>query len=60
MREEYAVSGPDVVLSAALTEAVGVRLAAGEQTLLLLNRRGFATSVFCRQCGHILECPTAA
>ena len=60
LREEYAVAGPDVVLSAALTEAVGVRLSAGEQTLLLLNRRGYATSVLCRQCGHILECPNCS
>ena len=30
------------------TEAVGARLDAGEQTLLLLNRRGYATSVLCR------------
>ena len=60
LREEYAVSGPDVVLSAALTEAVGARLSAGDQTLLLLNRRGYATSVLCRQCGHILECPNCS
>ena len=53
-------SGPDVVLSAALTDAVGARLSAGEQTLLLLNRRGYATSVLCRQCGHILECPNCS
>jgi primosomal protein N' (replication factor Y) (superfamily II helicase) len=60
LREEYAVSGPDVVLSAALTEAVGARLSAGDQTLLLLNRRGYATSVLCRQCGHVLECPNCS
>lgn len=60
LREEYAASGPDVVLSAALTEAVGARLSAGEQTLLLLNRRGYATSVLCRQCGHVLECPNCS
>ena len=41
-------------------KAVGARLAAGEQTLLLLNRRGYATSVLCRQCGHILECPNCS
>jgi primosomal protein N' (replication factor Y) (superfamily II helicase) len=60
LREEYAASGPDVVLSAALTEAIGARLTAGDQTLLLLNRRGYATSVLCRQCGHILECPNCS
>jgi len=60
MREEYAASGPDVVLSAALTTAIASRLERGEQSLLLLNRRGFATSVLCRQCGHILECPNCS
>ena len=27
---------------------------------MLLNRRGFATSVFCRQCGATLECPNCS
>jgi primosomal protein N' (replication factor Y) (superfamily II helicase) len=60
MREEYATEGPDVILSARLADAIGRRLAAGEQSLLLLNRRGFATTVFCRQCGHILDCPNCS
>src|SRR5206468_5738487 len=41
MREEYASEGPDVILSRALREAVAARLAKGEQSLVLLNRRGF-------------------
>ncbi len=60
MREEYATSGPDVILSAPLVDAVGQRLATREQALLLLNRRGFATAVFCRQCGHVLDCPNCS
>ena len=32
-------------------------LAAGEQTLLFLNRRGYAPITLCRACGHGLECP---
>ena len=60
LREEYATAGPDVVLSAVLVDAVGKRLEAGEQALLLLNRRGYATSVLCRQCGHILDCPNCS
>jgi len=31
-----------------------------EQVLLLLNRRGYSTSVFCRQCGSTLECPSCS
>jgi primosomal protein N' (replication factor Y) len=60
MREEYAVAGPDVVLSRALTEAIGVRLARGQQALVLLNRRGYATAVFCRQCAGTLDCPNCS
>ena len=60
MREEYATVGPDVVLSRALTQAIAARLERKEQSLILLNRRGFATSVFCRQCGGTLECPNCS
>ena len=60
MREEFAVRGPDVVLSRPLAEALDARLIRREQVLLLLNRRGFAAAVFCRQCGRSLECPNCS
>ena len=60
MREEIAAAGAEVVLSRALREAIKVRLAEGQQSLILLNRRGFATSVLCRQCGASLECPNCS
>ena len=60
MREEYAANGPDVILSAPLVKALGERLQRGEQSIVLLNRRGFATVVFCRQCAHTLECPNCS
>src|SRR5262249_50294168 len=60
MREEYAADGPDVILSRALRDAVAVRLDRGEQSLILLNRRGFATAVFCRQCAGTLDCPNCS
>src|SRR5262249_10360736 len=60
MPEEYAAAGPDVVLSRALREAIAVRLGRREQALVLLNRRGFATSVFCRQCAGTLDCPNCS
>jgi primosomal protein N' (replication factor Y) len=60
MREEFATHGPDVVLSAPLIEALDDRLTRGEQALVLLNRRGFAASVFCRQCARSLECPNCS
>jgi primosomal protein N' (replication factor Y) len=60
MREEYATAGPEVILSTALTEAMASRLERGEQSIVLLNRRGFATNVFCRQCAATLECPNCS
>jgi primosomal protein N' (replication factor Y) len=44
-------------LSPKLVEAVNETLAAGRQTLLFLNRRGYAPLTLCRKCGHRLECP---
>ena len=60
MRAEFAVHGPDVVLSRPLVEALDARLTRREQALVLLNRRGFAAAVFCRQCGRSLECPNCS
>ncbi len=60
MRDEMAETTPDVVLSRTLVDALGQRLEAGEQSVILLNRRGFATAMFCRQCGHTLECPNCS
>ncbi len=60
MREEIAAAGGEVVLSRPLVTAIGDRLAKQEQSLILLNRRGFATAVFCRQCGASLDCPNCS
>jgi primosomal protein N' (replication factor Y) len=60
MREEYAASGPDVILSGPLCDALTDRLERREQSIVLLNRRGYATSVFCRQCAATLECPNCS
>jgi primosomal protein N' (replication factor Y) len=60
MREEIAETGEDVVLSRALMRAMGERLERGEQSLILLNRRGFATAIICRQCSATLECPNCS
>ena len=60
MRAVFADEGPDVVLSGPLREALADRLERREQSILLLNRRGFATAVFCRECGETLECPNCS
>jgi primosomal protein N' (replication factor Y) len=44
-------------LSPPVVDAMRKTLAAGEQTLLFLNRRGYAPITLCRACGHGIECP---
>jgi len=48
------------MLSAPLRAAIEQTLAAGDQTILFLNRRGFATFVLCRACGHSFRCPNCS
>jgi primosomal protein N' (replication factor Y) len=60
MREQYAAEGSDVVLSRPLREGLDQCVGRGEQALVLLNRRGFATAVFCRQCAGTVECPNCS
>ncbi len=40
-----------------LLQRLEATLAAGDQAILFLNRRGFSTCVQCRSCGHVFECP---
>jgi primosomal protein N' (replication factor Y) len=44
------------LLSLPLHRAIEQALAAGEQSILFLNRRGFAPSVICERCGTIVRC----
>jgi primosomal protein N' (replication factor Y) len=44
-------------LAPPLLEAMRATLEAGEQTMLFLNRRGYAPLTLCRQCGFRLNCP---
>jgi primosomal protein N' (replication factor Y) len=44
-------------LSPPVLDAMKKTLAAGEQTLLFLNRRGYAPITLCRSCGKGIECP---
>jgi primosomal protein N' (replication factor Y) len=60
MREQYAALGPDVVLSAPLVASLEQCLARREQAMVLLNRRGYAPSLFCRACGETVECPNCS
>lgn len=49
--------GPIQFISKDLQKALGERLDKKEQSLLFLNRRGYAPLMLCRQCGHRLQCP---
>ena len=51
--------GPPI-FSQRLKEAIRNRLEQGEQTILFLNRRGFATSMQCPDCGYVAECPNCS
>lgn len=44
-------------LSPVLLKAMDETLRRGEQSLLFLNRRGYAPLTLCRVCGHRFECP---
>ncbi|MGZ5915555.1 MAG: primosomal protein N' [Hyphomicrobium sp.] len=44
-------------LSQVLVDAIAETLAAKQQTLLFLNRRGYAPLTLCRSCGHRIQCP---
>jgi primosomal protein N' (replication factor Y) len=56
MRQEFLETRKQVTFSRTLIDAVTERLANGEQTMLLLNRRGFSSFVVCRACGQRVEC----
>ncbi len=59
MRQELE-EGNHSIFSRALQEAVTTALNQGEQVILFLNRRGYASFVLCRSCGKALECPRCA
>jgi primosomal protein N' (replication factor Y) len=56
LRHEPSARGPLSAVSPTLERAMRKALAAGGQVILLLNRRGFSTHVYCADCGHVLTC----
>jgi primosomal protein N' (replication factor Y) (superfamily II helicase) len=50
-------SGNRSTLSKTLRAALVETVKRGEQAILFLNRRGFATVVMCRDCGYVVKCP---
>ncbi|MBE9501885.1 MAG: primosomal protein N' [Chloroflexi bacterium] len=55
LREELK-AGNRSIFSRSLARRMEQALAAGEQVILFLNRRGTSTFVQCRDCGHVLRC----
>jgi primosomal protein N' (replication factor Y) len=60
MREEYAAEGKQTIFSRRLLQAIGERLERREQTMVLLNRRGFAAYLLCRHCGFTFQCSSCS
>jgi primosomal protein N' (replication factor Y) len=60
MRQEYLKQKHLPLISNALAAAIEARLGKKEQSILFLNRRGFATSLICNQCGYVCECPNCS
>ena len=53
--DEEAAGG--AIFSHSLLDALRLRLDRGEQTILFLNRRGYAPTVSCAHCGQVMTCP---
>lgn len=47
----------NMIFSDELKRKINERLEKKEQTILLLNRRGFSTIITCQNCGYTYECP---
>ncbi|MFN3431217.1 MAG: primosomal protein N', partial [Candidatus Sericytochromatia bacterium] len=59
MRDELK-EGNRHAFSRHLARAVGGALTRGEQVILLMNRRGYSSFVFCRGCGYVCKCERCA
>ncbi len=57
MREVFARQGKPQVFSSELLEAIKETQERNEQSIILLNRRGFSSFILCRSCGETVQCP---
>lgn len=57
MRDVFAIEGKPQLLSPKLIEAIKETHSRGEQSIILLNRRGYSRFVLCRSCGESIHCP---
>ena len=56
MRVEFLETRKQGTFSRKMLEAIGEKLENGEQTIVLLNRRGFSSFIACRACGERVQC----
>ncbi len=56
MKQEYDKKKGITLFSDKLLAAIKSRLSVGEQSLLLLNRRGYHSSQICLSCSHVMKC----
>jgi primosomal protein N' (replication factor Y) len=56
MREVFKVEGKNAIFSPELIEAIEETHSRNEQSIILLNRRGFSSFVLCRTCGEAIRC----
>jgi primosomal protein N' (replication factor Y) len=57
MREVFARRKKPAVFSDELLKAIAETQVRGEQTIILLNRRGYSSFILCRSCGESINCP---
>jgi primosomal protein N' (replication factor Y) len=57
MSREFQRCGKNRVISETLQSELESCLQRGEQSIVLLNRRGFSRTILCRSCGHVYMCP---
>ncbi len=60
MRQAAAREKGNLIFSPQLKEAIHQRLDKQEQTILFLNRRGWATALQCSLCGYVATCPNCS
>ena len=58
MTDYHNIDRESYIFSLKLKEAIQKTLDKYNQIILLINKRGFSSSVYCRSCGHIFKCPT--